>query len=319
MRKNMSVDSKMLLGINLQMFAEGGAGADGGTGAEGAANGVNVSVPGSRKGVNPLADVKYGKQAEEEAHAPDVQQETDVPEGTDLDTEFKDLIKGKYKAQYDKLTQDTVQRRLKGTKEAVDKFNALTPTLQMLAKKYGLEDATDAKALQAAIEEDNSFYEQEAYLKGVSVEELKAVRKLETKNAELTRLLNEKNANEQAERDVAEWMRQAQAATEQFPDLDLAAELENPQFVSLLKMNIPVETAYFAMHHRELVPKAMQYASKTAEQKVVNKVIANGARPVENGLQGQASTLVKSDVSQLTRADREEIIRRVQRGEKITF
>ena len=52
----------------------------------------------------------------------------------------------------------------------------------------------------------------------------------------------------------------------------------------------------------------------------VNYILAaNGARPQENGMSSKSAAVVKSDVSQLTTADRQEIIRRVQRGEKIRF
>ena len=69
----------------------------------------------------------------------------------------------------------------------------------------------------------------------------------------------------------------------------------------------------------EIIPAAMQFAAKTAEQKVVNKIRAGGARPMENGVQDQSASLVKPDVSQLSKADRAEIIRRAERGEKIRF
>ena len=55
------------------------------------------------------------------------------------------------------------------------------------------------------------------------------------------------------------------------------------------------------------------------EQKLTNKIIAQGQRPTENGISSQSATVVKSDVSQLTKADRDEIRRRVARGEKISF
>ena len=55
------------------------------------------------------------------------------------------------------------------------------------------------------------------------------------------------------------------------------------------------------------------------EQKLTNKIIAGGQRPTENGMNSQGAAVVKSDVSQLSKADRQEIIRRVQRGERIRF
>ena len=304
--------------INLQLFAEGGDGGSG-TGADGA-NGVTAGVPSlPNKGAkNPLADVKYGIQDADVQTANAQKTDNGNVATEDRNARFEALIKGEFKDLYDAKMQDTIQKRLKGSKETVDKYNELTPTLEMLAKKYGV-DASDIKALNKAIEEDDSYYEEEAMEKGISVEQLKAVKKMERENAELKKQMEDRTNRERAERDVAEWMKQAEAAKHSFPNLDLGEELKNPQFIELLKSGVGVETAYFAMHHRELVPQAMQYTAKAVEQKLANKVIANGARPTENGIKSQSSVIVKSDVSQLSKADRAEIIRRVAKGEKIKF
>ena len=146
--------------LNLQLFAEGGAG-DGGTGAAEGTTGVNAVAAVQQKGSkNPLADVKYGIQDDSAQTAP-VQDTADVVETPDRNKEFEKLIKGEYKDLYDAKIQDTIQRRLKSTRETVEKYEALTPTLEMLAKKYGV-DVADIKALNQAIEEDDSYYEEEA-------------------------------------------------------------------------------------------------------------------------------------------------------------
>jgi LysM repeat protein len=303
--------------INLQLFADGGDGGSG-TGADGA-NGVTAGVPSlpTKGAKNPLADVKYGIQ--EDAQTASVQKTDDGNLATDdRNARFEALIKGEFKDLYDARMQDTIQKRLKGSKETVDKYNELAPTLEMLSRKYGV-DASDIKALNKAIEDDDTYYEDEAMEKGVTVEQLKSIKKMERENAELRKQMEEKSHRERAERDVAEWMKQAEEAKRSFPNLDLGEELKNPQFIALLQNGVGVETAYFAVHNRELVPQAMQYTAKAVEQKLTNKVIANGARPTENGISSQASVVVKSDVSQLSKADRAEIIRRVARGEKIKF
>ena len=308
--------------INLQLFAEG-AGGDGGTGSEGA-TGVTATnaVSQTKKGVksNPLANVVYGKQ-DDAAQVPDVQTNTTVAESVqqpDRNAEFEKLIKGEYKDLYDARMQDTIQKRLKGTKETVDKYNALTPTIEMLAKKYGV-DANDITALNKAIEEDDAYYEEEALEKGVTVEQLKEIKKMEKENAELKRQMQEKNAKEKGAQLYAQWMDQAEKAKNIYPSFDLRAEMNNPKFVDLLRANIDVRTAYEVIHKDDIIPAAMQFTAKTVEQKLTNKIIANGARPTENGISSQSATVVKSDVSQLSKADRDEIIRRVQRGEKIRF
>ena len=303
--------------LSLQIFAEGGGTAGAGAGDGGTAQGQGVTEAAAlpQKGVkNPLAGVKYGIQEETQAPAAEVQQ-TATP---DRNAEFEKLIKGEYKDLYDARVQDTVQRRLKGTKETVDRYNALTPTLEMLGKKYGV-DAKDIEALNKAIEEDNSFYEEEALEKGMTVQQLKEIKKMERENATLKAQMQEAQRQENGKKLYAAWMQQADEAKKVYPSFNLRAEMNNPKFVDLLKSNIDVRTAYEVLHKDEIIPAAMQFTAKAVEQKIAKKIAANGARPSENGMNSQSAAVVKSDVSQLSKADRAEIIRRVQRGEKIRF
>ena len=305
--------------LNLQLFAEGAGGAAGTAGDGGTAEGQGVTgaaaVP-QTKGAksNPLADVKYGIQ-EDAAPAAEVHKPTAPP---DLNAEFEDLIKGKYKAQYDARMQDTIQKRLKGSKETVDKFNALTPTLETLAKKYGV-DANDIAALNKAIEEDDSYFEQEALEMGMSVEQYKEFRKMKSENAELRKQMQEQESQQKANKLYAAWMNQAEEIKKVYPSFDFQTEMNNPQFINLLRSNVDVRTAYEVLHKDEIIPAAMQFTAKTVESKIAKKIAANGSRPAENGMSSGSPAVVKSDVSQLSKADRQEIIRRVQRGEKIRF
>ena len=302
--------------LDLQLFAEG-AGGDGGTGATGATGASATAAVSQNKGVksNPLADVQYGIQATEEA--------TPAAEVVDNPTEdrnakFEALIKGEYKDLYDARVSDTVQKRLKSSKETVEKYEALTPTLEALAKKYGV-DPTDIKALNKAIEEDDSYYEEEALEKGITVEQLKEIRKMEKENAELKKQMEEQNRKDNANKIYAQWMEQAESAKQVYPSFDLRAEMQNPKFVDLLRSNIDVRTAYEVIHKDDIIAGAMQFTAKKVEQNITNKIIANGARPSENGNSSQGASVTKSDVSALTKADRAEIARRVARGEKISF
>ena len=78
-----------------------------------------------------------------------------------------------------------------------------------------------------------------------------------------------------------------------------------------------MRTAYEVLHKDEIIPAAMQFTAKTVESKLAKKIAAGGQRPAENGMGSGSPAVVKSDPSQWTRADREEIRRRVARGEKI--
>lgn len=305
-------------GMDLQLFAEGAAAGDGGT-AEGTNAGVTEAVAALReKGRknNPLADVKYGIQDEEEPPVAEAEQkETAAP---DREKTFEDLIKGEYKDLYDRRVRDAIEKRFKGERETAERLKALAPTMEMLEKKYGVK-AGDLEALNRAIEEDTGYYEDEAARTGIPVEQLKQMRHMEKENQQLHQAMDELRARENAERVYREWLEQEKATQQVYPQFSLEAELTDNQFVRLLRSGVDVKTAYEVLHKDEIIPAAMQYAAKTAERKVVNKIRANGARPVENGVQDQSASLVKQDVSQLTKADRDEIIRRVERGEKIRF
>ena len=307
--------------FNLQLFADGAGGGDGGTTGTVGATGENATAAVSqRTGAknNPLANVVYGKQATPIAEETTPAAEVQTPTTEDRTAKFEELIKGEFKDLYDARVQDTIQKRLKASKDIVEKYEALAPTLEILAKKYGV-DAADAKALNKAIEEDDSYFEEEALEKGISVEQLKEQKKMMRENAELRKQLEEQNRRDNANKVYAQWMEQAEKAKAVYPSFDFKTEMQNPQFVNLLRSNIDVRTAYEVIHKDDIIHGAMQFTAQKTAQKLADKIIANGARPAENGNSSQGATVVKSDVSQLSKADRAEIIRRVQRGEKIRF
>ena len=305
--------------LSLQVFAEGAGAGDGGT-AQGQGVTEAAALP-QTKGAknNPLANVKYGIQ--EDAPAAEVQTATSEAQ-PDLNAEFEKLIKGQYKEQYDARMQDTIRNRLKGKDsqiaELTDKQNAVSPILELLAKKYGV-DAADINALNKAIHDDDSYFEEEALARGLSVQQLKEVKKMERENADLKAKMQEQQSKENANKLYATWMNQAEDAKKVYPSFDMKAEMNNPKFVDLLRSNVDVRTAYEVIHKDDIIRGAMQFTAQTVEKKIANKIAANGSRPSENGMRSQSASLVKSDVSQLSKADRAEIIRRVQLGEKIRF
>lgn len=296
-----------ILKLDLQLFAEGSGTAEGATGA----TGTDAASPTGDKGS--LADVQYGVQ--QSAPAAEVQKQAAQP---DRNAEFEKLIRGEYKDQYNQRVQDTIQKRLKGTQETVDKFNSMTPMLEMLSRKYGV-DASDVEALSKAIQEDDAYYEDEAMEKGITVQQLKEIRKMERENADLKRQMEEQATKENASKLYSAWMDQAQKTKGVYPNFDLETEMQNPQFVNLLRSNVDVRTAFEVLHKDEILPAAMQYTAQQTKSKLAKSIASGSSRPTENGISSQSAARVKSDVSQLSKADREEIYRRAQRGEKISF
>ena len=292
------MDKKYLfpMTLDLQLFAEGAGNGVGGTGSEGATGATGTAAV-SQTSIT----------------------DADGTTATNIDreAEFEKLIKGEYKDLYDKRMQDTIKNRLKSQKDTVEKYEALAPTLETLAKKYGV-DASDIKALNKAIEEDDTYYEQEALEKGVSVEHLKEFKKMERENNQLKKLRDEQNAKDAAEKRVAAWMEESKQVKTIYPQFDFKSEMQNSKFVDLLRVpGVDVRTAYELTHKDEIIAGAMQFTAKTVEKKITDNIVANGARPIENGLNSQGASLTRSNVSQLSTADILDIQRRVARGEKV--
>ena len=263
---------KIIPGLRLQLLAEGGAGA-GGT-AQGA--GVTAGDAAQHSKGAPAAG------QEETAPAAGVQQTAD------LNGEFESLIKGKYKAQFDARMQDTIQKRLRGTRETAERLSAVEPILEQLGKKYGV-DASDINALGRALE-------------------------AETPDAQ-----RRQAALEKADRLHTMWLQQEKEARAMYPGLSMEEELKNPRFVKLITNNVDIRTAYEVMHRDEILPAAMQFAAQAVEQNMARKIAAGGIRPAENGTGSRAAAVVKSDVSKLSKSDIDEIARRVANGERVSF
>ena len=297
---------------SLQLFADGGA-------AGGSAQGSGVTAPaaGVQQGVkgDSGADAGNGSQPQGGAPAAGVQQTAVQP---DLDAEFEALIKGKYKAQYDARTQDTVQKRLKGSKETVDKYNAISPVLPLLAQQYGV-DPGDIGALAKAIGDDRALYEKKAMESGMTVETYMQFEQLRRQNEALQAQETARLQKEQAQRQYDAWVQQAEEAKQHYPGLDLRSEIKDPKFKQLLDAGVDVGSAYLVIHQGELIPAAMQQVAQSVEEKLAGKIAAGGSRPAENGAQPQGGAAVKFDVSTMTKKERAELNRRALAGERVSL
>ncbi len=246
--------------------------------------------------------------------------ETNVIASTvqDRNAEFEKLIKGDYKEAFDSRVQNIINGRFKETRSLQEQIQKSAPILDFLAQRYGTK-ADDIDGLMKAIEDDDSYYQEEALEKGITVEQLKEMRKLERENRMLKQSREASEQQERMRRDLDKWSQEGEQLKEIYPTFDLRAELDNQEFFSLLRSNVPVRTAYEVMHRDEILGGAMQYAAQTAAKKVADSVAANGRRPVENAVTSQGAVASKIDVSKLTKAQCEEYERRAARGEKITF
>ena len=317
--------------FNLQLFGEGG-GAAGGEGAgAGAADGVAgdpaTTGKSGRAARNPLADVQYGKAPEAEAAQQQgsvAQKESAQQAAVDPDKAFEQLIKGEYKDAFAKRTQRIIDDRFKHAKGLEAQVQQMEPMLQMLAERYGIEDAKDLKAIMKAMEDDDGYYEEEAMRRDMSVAQLKQMKQMERENEQFRRAQAEQERQQNADRIYQGWLQQSEQVKQAYGNFDLRSEIGNPEtgerFMGLLRSGIDVKTAYEVIHKDDIIGGAMAYTAQQTEKRVTDSIRARGMRPTENGSSGNAAAVVrKADVNTLTRKDRDEIARRVMRGEKISF
>lgn len=274
----------------LDLFGEGGAGGATG-GGEGAA-----------------AEAGEGEAAQ------DGQQE----QASDKASQFRELIKGEYKAEFDSLMQQNLDRRFKAQKALEKQVADAQPIMELLAGKYGVS-AEDLPALLKAAEEDDGYYEEEAAEKGLTVEQLKQFKKLERENAQLKAAEDEQKRRNAKEQTLARWAAEESQMKQIYPGFDLNRESENPTFARLLAGGVQMQAAYLAVHSDEILSGAMAYASDQAKKKTVSDIRARGMRPDEGVLGKSAPARSTIDPSKLTKAERDDLARRAKRGERITF
>ena len=299
--------------MNLQFFAEGAG--------DGAAAGTDAGTQGQIQGDEQkrAERVEYGIQQDE------TQAQGAAAQGTK--PAFADLIKGEYKEEADKYIQGIIKDRLKGSKARDAELEKAQNVIAKLSERYGLsmDNGIDYDGINQKLDADNTWLEEEALEKGMSVETLSQLKQLQRENARYRQTAQEQQRefeNRQAFQLIAQQAEQMKAA---IPNFDIRAEMENESFRQMVLpphlggSGLSVENAYFALHHNEIMQAGMQAAIKDVGAKMANAQRAGAMRPAENGARSDAASTVKTDPSQFTSSDFEEIRKRVARGEKIAF
>ena len=320
----------------LQLFADGASGGDGG--GEGAAAGETAADAGQQRlkelgvpenKIRKNRAYKFGKPAAEavrkadsqekpqqEAAAPAEQKDSQQEAQSKPRMSWDEIVKD---PEYNQELQKLIKARLRESGAYKDAMEALDPALTLLARQYGIDpEKKDYKALAQKITDDDHYYETKAMETGDSVE---TVKKLEQQEAELNRFRRQEAQNletQKINRHFASLEQQGEALKAKFPGFDLRAELQNPVFARMTAPDsgLSVEDAYYAVHRAEIQSaQAKVIADQTAKQ-MANSIRANAARPDESG-SSQGSSTVSFDYSKASRAQREELKRRIRSGERI--
>lgn len=296
----------MLFKINLRMFdgASSGAG-DGDSSASGVTNSTAASANG-----NNLENVVYGKQPND----------PNSVNAEDAKAKYDSYRKGEGKQFIDKDIETAIRRRFKDYNTLKESNTKMQNVMSALATRYGI-DANDTDALSKAIADDDSYYEKAADNANMSVEQYKKMMRLEAENAELQRIRAEEANRAEFNRRYAEWSAQAEGAKTVYPNLDLNAEMQNKDFFDLVNRGIDVKTAFEVIHKDEIINGAVsvtaQRTAQAVQQQTVNNIRTKGLRPNESAGSAQSGFVPKTDPSKWTKKDRQEIERRVMKGDKI--
>lgn len=286
-----------ILRLNLQLFADGGAGGAAGAG-EGAASGDTSQAA--------AVDTGADAQAAAEKRAADWKK-----------------AKADFKAEYDSEVQGVVRERLgrakeaeKAAKEYRDKTSKIFDALSV---KYGI-DADKIDDIVAEVEKDNSYYENEALKRGMDVAELRRVRQVERENAQMKAEKDAAQQREAAQQRYQALLRQVDDVKAVYPSFDFEAESEaNPLFRKLCALGIPMKNAYESTHMEEIMAHGMQYAAQQTAANVQATAQSRSQRPAENGLGAKGQADSKVDISKLSLEEMQKMNDRARRGEKITL
>ena len=310
--------------LDLQLFGgEGGgsAGGDGGGAAAAGADGSATGVEGPAAGDSSIIPNRGRGRRANPFRAPQGEtQEAAAEQAPEQRRSFDDLIRGEYKDDFGRAVQGIVQERLKNSKKGDETLARLAPMLNALAQRYNVAEG-DYDQLSAAIMDDDSIYEDEAIERGMSVETLKSIKNLERENAAMREREQQSMKDMQMRAHFDRLGQQAEAARQFYPNLDLATELKNPQFLRLTSpgVNVDVKTAYEVVHADEMRGAMMQYAAQRRASDMSKAIQSGSRRPSETGLSrnAQAATQITPDIN--NKSWREEVKRRARAGERITL
>lgn len=219
-------------------------------------------------------------------------------------SDFERLIKGQYKDAFNQRVQRIVDKRFAKTKNLEQQLGKSNAVMQALSEKYGVE-SSDYEGLAEAIAMEQSQISEDS--------------EVNENFPEFEPDSEDFQVMEQALETAQHWQFQGEQLRESVPDFDIEQELSNPQFAAMLQSGIDVETAYRAIHMEEILGGAMQKTAQALAEKIARTRQQVSQRPAENGTSSHTGVITKTDVKELTPEDREEIARRVARGETISF
>ena len=239
------------------------------------------------------------------------------PEKT-IQERWEELKKGEYKDLYGKDVQSAIQDRFKNQADLQKQLDQQNAVLELAMKDRRVNSVED---LLKSYQEDDSLYQEEAEEAGMTVDAFKTMKAIEKENARLTQLEQASIQDQLMRSHFTKLTQQAEELRKVFPDFDLRAELQNPEFFRLTspEVGISVEDAFYTLHGKELAAASMKAGMERAQQQLGQTIRAQGMRPIEGAAhgQGQPAAQAPMDFSHMTRKEREAFRSQVKSGKVV--
>ena len=179
----------------------------------------------------------------------------------------------------DDFSADEFYRRVKEIKAR--QHTAEKEIVSLMAKRFGVAKE-DYKSIKAAIDEDIAKSEKSDDIS----------QKLEL------------------------WQKRESEVQKIYPGFVLAKELHNRDFFNLCYNGVDVMTAYQVLHFDDIIMAAMSYAISEMKRAGFNDNTLKYARARE-GVLDDSSGKMRQEKPKLTKKERDELIRRAERGETV--
>ena len=341
-------------GLNLQLFSDGGDGAESAGSAESGEAESALELPKLRPAEERLArrsgtlkkaaaekqmpqppadshpaDKANAAEAEKAAAEPEkaenAAEDAAKKSPEDRRRAFGEMMQGEYAD----LFGEAMQHAIETAKTNILQDPKLTALGQALRDAYGI-DTSDLDGLIEAVKagrvKDEAYYEEMAQQRGISVKTAKELDKLESENKRMSAAQQQAEALRQAAEHQqraaayrAQWEAQAAQLKAQYPDFALDEVLANPDVADMMRRGVSLPNAYRACYFDKIMAGQVAAAAQQVEQGVTARIQQRNARPGENGTRPGGAVQTKLDVNSLTRKEREALERRALHGEKITF
>lgn len=237
--------------------------------------------------------------------------------GTDRKAEFESF-KAKYKPELDEFTQGVVKQRLKEHGKLKEANAEMSGIVSDLAVRYGL-DTNDYEGIRKALGSDNSYYRDKAIEEGLTEDQYKLQQEAKYKSARYDQMMADKANKERFQNQLEAWRTESEAVKEFYPAFDFDKEITNKDYMQLLISGVDPKTAYQVIHNDEIISGSMAMAANAGRQQTIDNIRSRGVRASEGAIGSQPASHQSTDVKNLTKAQREELIRQAQRGATITL